>query len=91
MWNTGSFKLIEDEKKVAILTFIQSCDNEKKCDKFDEKSNTCYEDVQQCLSNENYDNTKLPDVELEAEIQLYDPTSKFSVNLERDQNQKVCL
>ena len=91
MWNTGSFKLIEDQTKEAIITFIQSCDNEKICGKFDDKSNTCYEDVQQCLSNEGYDNTKGPDVEQEAEVQLYDPTSKFSVDLERDQNKKVCL
>ena len=91
LWNTGSFKLIEDQTKEAIITFIQSCDNEKRCDKFDEKSNTCYEDAQQCLSNEGYDNTKLPDVEHEAEIQLYDPTSKFSFDLERDQDKKVCL
>ena len=64
--------------------------NEKICDKFDEKSNTCFEDVQQCLSNEGHDNTNLPDVEQKVEIQLYDPTSKFSVDLERHQNKKVC-
>ena len=70
---------------------MQSCDKEKRGEKFDEKSNTCYEEVQQCLSNEIYDNTKGPDVEREAEIQLYDPTSKFSVDLEKDQNEKVFL
>ena len=91
MWNTCSFKLIEDQTKEAIITFIQSCDNEKRRDKFDEQSNTYDEDVQQCLSNEGYDNTKGPDVEQEAEIPLYDPTSKFSVDLEKDQNKKVCL
>ena len=85
MWNTGTFKLIEDQTKEAIITFIQSCDN------FDEKSNTCHENVQKCLSNEGYDNTVGPDVEQEAKIQLCDPTSKFSVDLERDQNKEVCL
>ena len=70
---------------------MQSCDKEKRGEKFDEKSNTCYEEVQQCLSNEINDNTKGPDVEREAEIQLYDPTSKFSVDLEKDQNEKVFL
>ena len=91
MWKTGSFKLIEDQKKEAILTFTQSCDNEKRCDKFDRQSNTCFEDVQQCLSNKDYDNTKLPEIEQESETQLYDSTSKFGVDLEMDQNKKVRL